>query len=118
MREKHSDAVTVKFDLECTEAKWREPTGGTGGTLTLVNKSTGETSHITGEFIVVADGVRSAVRDGLEKDSSLVQALSGRSLRVKRFPIKNEFAYKVVAFKVDAGWRCAKCGFRPVCRVV
>lgn len=49
--------------------------------------------------------MKSAIRDGLEGDEALTQALSGGKLRVKRFPRKNDFSYKVVPFKLDAGWR-------------
>ena len=142
VREKHADAVTVRFDLECTGIKWLEPERGTGGTLSLkdISKSDAEadsesgatldtapgaksnmnsvaesnnkssvesTVELTAELIVGADGVRSAVRDGLEGNRELTQALSGGEVRVKRFTRKNEFAYKVVAFKLDEGWRCA-----------
>ena len=39
VREKHADAVTVRFDVECTGIKWLEPGGGTGGILTLKDNS-------------------------------------------------------------------------------
>lgn len=131
VREKHADAVTVRFDVECTGIEWLEPGGGTGGTLSLKdnsnpqsdaksdvksdatsvaesdNKSGVESAvELTAELVVGADGVRSAVRDRLEGDRELTQALSGGEVRVKRFSRKNEFAYKVVAFKLDDGWRC------------
>lgn len=107
-REKHADAITVRFDVEVTGAQWLEidpGEGGTGGILSLKNASDGETSELTAEFVVAADGVKSAIRDGLEGDEALTQALSGGKVRVKRFPRKNEFSYKVVPFKLDAGWR-------------
>eukprot|EP00752_Nemacystus_decipiens_P008568 g7652.t1 len=108
VREKHADVVTVRFDVDVTGAQWLERdqgVGGTGGTLALKNASDGETSELTTEFVVAADGVRSAIRDGLEADKALTQALSGGEVRVKRFPRKNEFSYKVVPFKLAAGWR-------------
>ncbi|CBJ26418.1 Kynurenine 3-Monooxygenase [Ectocarpus siliculosus] len=106
IREKHSDAVTVRFDVECTGAKWLEPGGkGSGATLSIRDTSGGETSELTADFVVAADGVKSAIRDALEGDKALTRALSGGDVRVKRFPRVNEFAYKVVPFKLDAGWR-------------
>lgn len=104
-REQHDDAISIQFDMECTGARWLEPEGGTGGTLTLKNASTGETSEVTADLVIAADGVRSAIRDGLEADRKLTRELSGGDMRVKKFPRKNEFAYKVVPFKLDAGWR-------------
>lgn len=107
-REKYPDAITFRFDVECTGAKWLELQSGgdkRGATLALKNASDGETSELTAEFVVAADGVKSAIRDGLEADKALTKALSGGRMRVKRFPRKNEFAYKVVPFKLDAGWR-------------
>lgn len=122
VREKHADAVTVRFDVDVTGAQWLERdqggAGGTGGTLALKNASDGETSELTAEFVVAADGVKSAIRDGLEGDAALTQALSGGKVRVKRFPRKNEFSYKVVPFKLDAGWRYAgfrMCGWVVLC---
>lgn len=151
VREKHADAVTVRFDVECTGIKWLEPGGGTGGTLSLKDNSNPKSDaksdtksdaeadaesgerldtatdaksdansvaesdkksgvesavELTAELVVGADGVRSAVRDRLEGDRELTRALSGGEVRVKRFSRKNEFAYKVVAFKLDDGWRC------------
>lgn len=74
----------------------------------LNNESNVEsTVQLTAELVVGTDGVRSAVRDGLEGNRELTRALSGGEVRVKRFAKKNEFAYKVVAFKLDEGWRCA-----------
>lgn len=108
VRETHADAITVRFDVDVTGARWLENdpgAGGTGGTLALKNAADGETSELTAEFVVAADGVKSAIRDGLEGDEALTQALSGGKVRVKRFPRKNEFSYKVVPFKLDAGWR-------------
>ncbi|CAN0039461.1 unnamed protein product [Pylaiella littoralis] len=107
-RETYPDAITVRFDVECTGAKWLElESGGNrkGATLTLKNDLDGETTELTAEFIVGADGVKSAIRDDLESDKALTKALSGGEVRVKRFPRKNEFAYKVVPFKLKAGWR-------------
>lgn len=60
---------------------------------------------MTADFVVAADGVKSAIRDALERDKALTRALSGGEVRVKRFPRVNEFSYKVVPFKLDAGWR-------------
>lgn len=154
VREKHADVVTVRFGVECTDVKWLEPSGGTGGTLSLkynsnaksdpnpdvksdtesgakseatsdalsdvkLNTKSGSKSdkesdkeagaksavELTAELVVGADGVRSAVRDDLEGDRELMRALSGGEVRVKKFKKKNEFAYKVVAFKLDEGWR-------------
>lgn len=133
VREKHPDAVTVRFGVECTSAKWLELHGGTGGTLTLEKSHTsplttsaseipassstsgsdrkGAEQHeeLTAELVIAADGVRSAIRDGLEGDRQLTRTLSGgEEVRVKKFPKSNDFVYKVVPFKLDQGWRWAE----------
>lgn len=121
VREKHSDVITVRFGVECTGARWLELEGGAGATLALKKHASddhgggdgdgdGDTlEFLTAEFVIAADGVRSAIRDGLEEDKGVTKALSGREMRVTKFPKKNEFAYKVVAFRLDAGFRWVCC---------
>ena len=111
--EAHPDAISFRFGVECTAVKWLEPEGGTGGTLTLTENALdgAETSELTAEFVIAADGVRSEVRDALERDRELMKAFSGSELVVNRFPRRNEFVYKVVPFRLDSSWRRV----RPVC---
>lgn len=113
IREKYSDAVTVRFGVQCATTEWHEAAGGTGATLTLVSSPSSETmpapssdaETLSADFVVAADGVKSAVRDALENDMVLTKGLSGRALKVNRFPRTNEFVYKVLSFRLDAGWR-------------
>lgn len=109
----------MRFGVECAAAEWHEPAGGTGATLTLAPSSSSDGEKLSAEFVVAADGVKSAVRDGMEGDATLVKGLSGRALRVTRFPRLNEFVYKVIPFKLDASWRCGFCSISClVCCVV
>lgn len=115
VQDKHPDAITVRFGVDCADVEWLEATGGTGVTLTLVPSSpspsplpssSSDGEKLSAEFVVAADGVKSTVRDEMERDTTLVKELSGSVLRVKRFPRSNEFVYKVIAFELDPTWRC------------
>lgn len=57
---------------------------------------------------MAADGVKSAIRDGLEKDRELTKALSGGEMRVTRFARKNDFVYKVRQERVSL-FKCLGC---------
>ncbi|CAM9189999.1 unnamed protein product [Choristocarpus tenellus] len=105
IREKHKDAITVRFCVECMGVDWREAGGGTGAELTIHDTSLGEEYKVEADLVMGADGVKSAIRDSLESSPDLMKALSGKRLQVKRFQDNNQFVYRVVPFKLNKGWR-------------
>ncbi|CAM9386006.1 unnamed protein product [Discosporangium mesarthrocarpum] len=108
VREKHADSVQVRFDTECVGVEWREEAdggGSPGARLTMRDTKSGEEFEAEVDLVVGADGVKSAIRESLEKSKRLMKRLSGKELRVKRFPDRNTFSYKVIPFRLDAGWR-------------
>ncbi|CAM9997346.1 unnamed protein product, partial [Phaeothamnion confervicola] len=115
VRTRYADRVEVLFEAECeTVLAWpgEGSSTGEGGSIgrlavRLGGPKSGELVELATDFIVGADGVKSAVRDAMEADSSGMRAASGRALRVARYKDSNVRVYRTVLLRLPGGgkWR-------------
>jgi 2-polyprenyl-6-methoxyphenol hydroxylase-like FAD-dependent oxidoreductase len=107
IRQKYSDSISVKFNVECKAAHWINSVGGADETCVLNLLETGTDAgkgvsfEERSQFVIGADGAQSAVRDAMEKDKY-------KGFFVKRYEDKNVRVYRTIPLHFPKDGKDAK----------